>query len=173
MHFKQVILLLLISFSITHHYFPATRHGFPNNIHTYGLISGMWTSFFALGAFLGPTISGVLFDYFGFRNSINFVIGLQILVATMFLLFGLFYNEKPRLLESSLMDDKNASVDADENSLLVPNTCGYGYGSTYEQIEWFKSFNSIFRKINRDLTGLKETSWNSIKMRRKSQKFPI
>ena len=31
----------------------AIRNGFPDNLSTYGLISGMWTSTFALGAFIG------------------------------------------------------------------------------------------------------------------------
>ena len=38
----------------------ALRAGFPDTIDTYGLISGLWTSVFALGAFIGPTIAGEL-----------------------------------------------------------------------------------------------------------------
>lgn len=37
----------------------ALRAGFPDTIDTYGLISGLWTSVFALGAFIGPTIAGM------------------------------------------------------------------------------------------------------------------
>lgn len=48
-------------------------NGFPNNIETYGLVSGLWTSTFALGAFIGPTVSGLLFDSVGFRASTMFV----------------------------------------------------------------------------------------------------
>ncbi len=35
----------------------------------YALISGIWTSAFALGNFMGPTFGGLLVDYFGFRNT--------------------------------------------------------------------------------------------------------
>lgn len=50
-------------------------HGLPDNIETYGLISGLWTSTFALGAFIGPSVSGALYDSIGFRESTIFVIG--------------------------------------------------------------------------------------------------
>lgn len=54
-----------------------SARGLPNNIETYGLVSGLWTSTFALGAFVGPSVSGALFDSIGFRNSTLFVIGLH------------------------------------------------------------------------------------------------
>lgn len=47
----------------------------PDSIETYGLISGLWTSTFALGAFIGPTISGYLYDAIGFRAATIFIIG--------------------------------------------------------------------------------------------------
>lgn len=50
------------------------RHGLPDNIETYGVISGLWTSTFALGAFIGPSVSGALYDSIGFRESTIFVI---------------------------------------------------------------------------------------------------
>lgn len=50
------------------------KHGLPDNIETYGLISGLWTSTFALGAFIGPSVSGALYDSIGFRESTIFVI---------------------------------------------------------------------------------------------------
>lgn len=56
-------------------------HGLPDNIETYGLISGLWTSTFAFGAFIGPSISGLLYDAFGFRDSVLFIISLHIIVA--------------------------------------------------------------------------------------------
>lgn len=50
------------------------RNGLPDNIETYGLISGLWTSTFALGAFIGPSVSGALYDSIGFRTSTIFII---------------------------------------------------------------------------------------------------
>lgn len=63
------------------HFF--SESGFPNDIHTYGLLSGIWSSSFALGAFLGPTIAGILYDWVGFELGTLFEIGLHIgLVST-------------------------------------------------------------------------------------------
>ena len=36
----------------------AVTEGFPDNLSTYAMISSLWTSSFALGAFVGPTASG-------------------------------------------------------------------------------------------------------------------
>ena len=58
-------------------------HGFPNNLQTYGMVSGLWTSTFALGAFVGPSAAGILFDNFGFRASTDFVIIINLLLVTI------------------------------------------------------------------------------------------
>ncbi|CAH3980264.1 MFS-type transporter SLC18B1-like [Pieris brassicae] len=65
----------------------AISNGFPNSIETYGLVSGLWTSTFALGAFIGPTVSGVLFDSIGFRSSTAFIVILHIIVTLMVLVY--------------------------------------------------------------------------------------
>jgi MFS family permease len=72
--------------------FSAIQNGHLDNINTYGLISGMWMMAFALGSFLGPTFSGILYENFGFRNSTYFVVVLQMLVATMYL--GCYLRQK-------------------------------------------------------------------------------
>lgn len=59
----------------------SSRQGMPDSIDTYGLVSGLWTSTFALGAFFGPTISGILFDSIGFRKAVIFIIVLHLIVA--------------------------------------------------------------------------------------------
>ena len=70
------------------------KAGFPDTIDTYGLVSGLWTSVFAFGAFVGkrenitssqfsslnlstcsgPTFGGILFDAVTFRWAIFLVI---------------------------------------------------------------------------------------------------
>ncbi|KAK3583193.1 hypothetical protein CHS0354_025710 [Potamilus streckersoni] len=40
--------------------------GMPEDLNTYGKVSGMFNSCFSLGAFVGPTAGGVLVQYFGF-----------------------------------------------------------------------------------------------------------
>ncbi|KAI4485992.1 hypothetical protein M0804_006481 [Polistes exclamans] len=56
-------------------------YGFPNNLETYGLISGLWTSTFALGAFIGPSVAGILLDNIGFRNASMFIVILHLIIA--------------------------------------------------------------------------------------------
>ena len=43
------------------------RMGFTDDIRTYVMISGTWTSFFALGLMVGSTLSGFIVDLVGFR----------------------------------------------------------------------------------------------------------
>ena len=62
----------------------SSAHGFPNNLETYGLISGLWTSTFALGAFIGPSVGGILMDWVGFRSGSMFVVGLNAVVVSIF-----------------------------------------------------------------------------------------
>ncbi|XP_063708219.1 MFS-type transporter SLC18B1-like isoform X2 [Culicoides brevitarsis] len=73
----------------------AVKHGLPDNIETYGLISGLWTSTFAFGAFVGPSVSGFLFDSVGFRASTLFIIGLHLIVAVITFLFVTCCNQAP------------------------------------------------------------------------------
>lgn len=60
------------------------QKGFPDDIGTYGLISGLFGSTLALGAFLGPSAGGLLFDTVGFRNGIYFVIVTATMTALLF-----------------------------------------------------------------------------------------
>ncbi|XP_034938176.1 MFS-type transporter SLC18B1-like [Chelonus insularis] len=62
-------------------------YGFPNNFETYGLISALWTSSFALGAFIGPSVAGILLENIGFRNGTMFIVLFHFLIgitATVF-----------------------------------------------------------------------------------------
>ena len=55
--------------------------GFPDNLTTYALVSSIWTSTFALGAFVGPTAAGSLYDLVGFRWSMLFPVGWNVVVG--------------------------------------------------------------------------------------------
>lgn len=56
--------------------------GFPDDLTTYGVVSGLWASSFALGAFVGPSVAGVLFDTVGFRKGTYFIIAVHLLVVS-------------------------------------------------------------------------------------------
>ena len=57
--------------------------GFPDNVATYALVSSIWTSTFALGAFVGPTTAGGLYDLVGFRWSTLFLVSWNVAVAVL------------------------------------------------------------------------------------------
>lgn len=56
--------ILVSGFSLAHR--EAVAQGLPDNLNTYALISSLWTATFALGAFIGPSMAGVLVDHFSF-----------------------------------------------------------------------------------------------------------
>ena len=80
-------------------------YGFPNNLETYGLISGLWTSSFALGAFIGPSVAGILMDYIGFPKASMFIVILHLLVVSahihIFMLHWAFTGMKNNLQNAS------------------------------------------------------------------------
>lgn len=82
-------------------------HGFQNNLETFALISGLWTSTFALGAFVGPSLSGILYDSIGFRNSSMFVCGVHLILGIVVTLFLFFSHKPPAYVE--LKEEKLAS----------------------------------------------------------------
>ncbi|KAL1140892.1 hypothetical protein AAG570_000820 [Ranatra chinensis] len=59
----------------------AVSAGFQDDINTYGIISGLWSSSFALGAFIGPSVAGFLYDSVGFRYGTLFVIGVHLILV--------------------------------------------------------------------------------------------
>ena len=67
----------------------AILNGFPDTIDTYGLISGLWTSVFALGAFIGPTLAGIMFDAVGFPWAAMLIVGSQLMVMLLLSVFFL------------------------------------------------------------------------------------
>lgn len=75
----------------------AIDNGFSEGLETYGIVSGLWTSIFAFGAFVGPSISGALYDAIGFRKSVYFIIVWHAIVAVVFILFLCFSTKQPKL----------------------------------------------------------------------------
>uniref|UniRef100_A0AAR5Q2C2 Major facilitator superfamily (MFS) profile domain-containing protein n=2 Tax=Dendroctonus ponderosae TaxID=77166 RepID=A0AAR5Q2C2_DENPD len=72
----------------------AVVYGFHNDLETYALVSGLWTSTFALGAFIGPSIAGILYDTVGFRNASMFIVVIHLLVGIGTVVF-IFISRRP------------------------------------------------------------------------------
>ncbi|CAG7829141.1 unnamed protein product [Allacma fusca] len=65
----------------------ALSKGFQDNISTYGLVSGLWSSSFAMGNFIGPTVGGVLLDTVGFRYGSIYILATQCIVVSLVIIF--------------------------------------------------------------------------------------
>ena len=76
---------LVAGFSSAHR--EAIAHGFADNLSTYALVSGLWTATFALGAFIGPSVAGLIVDFYGFRPSTLLVLISQLTVLLLGLAF--------------------------------------------------------------------------------------
>ena len=63
----------------------AIEHGLPDSTETYGLVSSLWLMSYSLGNFFGPTIGGILTTEVGFALGMFYVIGLQLLLFSSFL----------------------------------------------------------------------------------------
>jgi len=92
----------------------AIKCGFPDTIDTYGLVSGLWTSVFAFGAFIGPTFGGILYDAVSFRWAIFLiVIGelISLIALVIYLIHELCISDQPQYtrLESGRSDDGDLS----------------------------------------------------------------
>ncbi|XP_008556075.1 MFS-type transporter SLC18B1-like isoform X1 [Microplitis demolitor] len=84
-------------------------HGFPNNFETYGLISALWTSSFALGAFIGPSLGGILLDNINFRNASMFIFFLHLLVGITALIFVCCCSRNPKPY-TEIVSNRNSQV---------------------------------------------------------------
>ncbi|XP_023340181.1 MFS-type transporter SLC18B1 [Eurytemora carolleeae] len=73
----------------------AIRCGFPDTIETYGLVSGLFASVFAFGAFVGPTVGGILYDAITFRWAIMFIVGLEVVAFILIFTFLLMDCRNP------------------------------------------------------------------------------
>lgn len=105
----------------------AIDSGFPDTIDTYGLISGLWTSTFALGAFVGPTLAGILFDNVGFPWATLFVICIHLLVIAFLLIFLIAHNFcSPHTPQIEVKDDDEIE---DERLLNNESEVGPAYGA--------------------------------------------
>lgn len=75
----------------------AIDNGFSEGLDTYGLVSGLWTSIFAFGAFVGPSASGALYDAIGFPKSVYFIIVWHAIVAAVFIIFLCCSHRRPQM----------------------------------------------------------------------------
>jgi len=59
----------------------AHKAGFPQDLSTSGLISGIYVSSFALGSFMGPSVGGIAIDYLGFKWTSQILVAMHVFLA--------------------------------------------------------------------------------------------
>ncbi|KRZ95542.1 MFS-type transporter SLC18B1 [Trichinella sp. T8] len=74
----------------------SSKHGYPNNFSTYALVSGFYTSAFSLGAFVGPTLGGLLVDLIGFPWTSSHVATLNLIMIIFPILFLFWENKRDK-----------------------------------------------------------------------------
>ncbi|KAA0200569.1 hypothetical protein HAZT_HAZT007637 [Hyalella azteca] len=107
----------------------AVEAGLPDDLTTYGLVSGLWNSSFALGAFIGPSIAGVMFDSVGFGWGTSIIALLHLFVAIVTIVLSCYYRyypdedlyEKMSLFQRPIRKSESAysTYDGDCNSTRV------------------------------------------------------
>lgn len=106
----------------------AVYNGFPDNLDTYSMISGLWTSMFALGACIGPSLAGILYDNFGFAYATLLVVVMHIallVVVTTFLC-----TNRRRASQDQLADKEKGGVAPEHEKLpLLTGSFDSSYGS--------------------------------------------
>jgi len=117
----------------------AIAAGFPDTIDTYGLVSGLWTSVFALGAFIGPTLAGILFDAVGFPLATLVVIVSQVIVLVAIVGFFFAYLCSRRSSDGAAVagkeDEDEGIEDVSAPLLEVPGPEDGDYGAAETSAE--------------------------------------
>ncbi|KAL7644688.1 UNVERIFIED_CONTAM: hypothetical protein RMT77_004229 [Armadillidium vulgare] len=68
--------------------------GYPDDISTYGLVSGVWMSFFALGNCVGPAVAGILFDTIGFPWGSQLIVIMNLLLFIVTAIYTRLFSNK-------------------------------------------------------------------------------
>ncbi|XP_022256522.1 MFS-type transporter SLC18B1-like [Limulus polyphemus] len=68
----------------------ALRRGYPDDLSTYGMVSALYTSSEALGAFIGPSIGGYILGSVGFRKGTTIMLVQELMFVGLLLIFIIF-----------------------------------------------------------------------------------
>ncbi|XP_045182089.2 MFS-type transporter SLC18B1-like isoform X1 [Mercenaria mercenaria] len=93
----------------------ANSLGLPNDLDTYGKVSGFFNSSFSFGAFFGPTIGGVMVEKFGFPWASTGIAWMLCFGGGLMLIYICVVPNLPKLPEETPLDTniniENATVD--------------------------------------------------------------
>ncbi|ODM97437.1 MFS-type transporter SLC18B1 [Orchesella cincta] len=105
----------------------AIASGYADDVRTYGLTSGLWTSMTALGFFLGPVAGGLLEDVVGFRWGTLFILTQQLILVVLLAKF--FMSERSPAndnMPKKMEDEVDNSVLKNKDEQPTPSTSNNG-----------------------------------------------
>jgi MFS family permease len=111
--------------------FSFSAAGFPDNVATYSVVSGLWASVLALGLFIGPSVAGYLFDSVGFQWGSIFVVGAGALLIITIIGFLLFSDRTKHDASSSSSETSETEPLIGENGIRDISEHPSSYGATH------------------------------------------
>ena len=75
-------------------YLAISTSGFPDRIETYALISGLFTSLYSAGAFIGPSVGGAIAEHVSFRGASIFPLSIEIAIFVLTISHFVYKKEK-------------------------------------------------------------------------------
>jgi len=144
----------------------AIASGFPDTIDTYGLISGLWTSVFAFGAFIGPTVGGVLYSAVTFEWAILLVIVMEV-ISLIFLITFLLCSCRSRDPYAELDEESNTvaqerdSYGSTDNGLLPPSPPARATRKYSESVPGSYMGGAMARSMSKSMSVARPTGFMS------------
>uniref|UniRef100_A0A1B6M1Z0 Major facilitator superfamily (MFS) profile domain-containing protein n=1 Tax=Graphocephala atropunctata TaxID=36148 RepID=A0A1B6M1Z0_9HEMI len=140
----------------------AVAAGFNDDLGTYGMLSGLWSASFSLGAFIGPSVAGVLYDTVGFRNGTLFVITIHSVLFVVCNCFISFEKRKnPPLNRIRLLSDRGGDMEGDVSDYEFPTLTKNDISNTF-LISWDMSGNVIPPKVHNGISNGKNNGYGAI-----------
>ncbi|XP_046668972.1 MFS-type transporter SLC18B1-like [Homalodisca vitripennis] len=140
----------------------AVKAGFNDDIGTYGMLSGLWSASFSLGAFIGPSVAGVLYDSVGFRNGTLFVMSIH---SILFIVCNIFISfEKKRSLPTNrirLLSDRPETED-DSSEYEFPTIAKNSGISNNMLVSWDKKGNIVPALVHNGISNGKHNGYGTI-----------
>lgn len=97
-----------------------TKHKFPNDLQTQGIVAGMFNFSYSLGAFIGPSIAGTLYDSIGFAYGSLVVFGILCAVTIALVIYALTRVKRKKSIGVMLVSVTALNTDA-VNGIIASN----------------------------------------------------
>lgn len=97
----------------------ACINGYPNDLRTQGLISGLFSLVYSLGAMIGPVTGGVVYDYMGFEMATFFVVVMFVVIGSVYTIYHVIDQFILGNYWIRIRRDANPPADSEEAPLIT------------------------------------------------------